>query len=501
MPAAQASAQVILEQPRRLLLDSLVDLSGAAGQEIHLEDVILYVHPDPQAKGGGSVTARLWPEGRVPYLFSTTNPLPPEYHDRVRRAMRTWEEATGGVVSFQELSGPVEHEYVEIQAGTKNSSFMGRVRPAQALMLIPGGASTGTILHELGHALGLLHEQSRSDRDRFVQVITDNVHPDKLHNFGMRESTNCTDYDFASVMHYSPSAFSRNGLPTIVPHPEFAGMGTTMGSRVLSPSDVTEILAMYTGVCSRPTDPVPSGGGTNAAVSVLRATGPARWVLRGPRVPSAQVREGWSEGLTIVTAARTPEQQVVVMSQNRRGVRQSFHDSGQFPNDFVRARWDEGYAIQHASYGAGGWQVLMAQGLGWGAQSWRRRAHWPREEITQLWNEGKRITTIAHGDGEWFVAFTEGTGITQQGWDTSTEVAPNAVADRRWADGYRITGLAWGGGSWAVISSQGTDLTQQTMTWGESFPEDTVRQRWSEGYEITALARSDTHWVVVMSRR
>ena len=35
----------------------------------------------------------------------------------------------------------------------------------------------GTVIHELGHALGMAHEQSRPDRDQHVRVNYDNVVP------------------------------------------------------------------------------------------------------------------------------------------------------------------------------------------------------------------------------------------------------------------------------------------------------------------------------------
>ena len=37
----------------------------------------------------------------------------------------------------------------------------------------------GTVIHELGHALGMNHEQSRPDRDQYVTVHWNNVRPGK----------------------------------------------------------------------------------------------------------------------------------------------------------------------------------------------------------------------------------------------------------------------------------------------------------------------------------
>ena len=55
-------------------------------------------------------------------------------------------------------------------------SQVGHVGGKQDLTLAsPGCEHLGTILHEIMHALGFFHEQSRPDRDHFVTINWDNI--------------------------------------------------------------------------------------------------------------------------------------------------------------------------------------------------------------------------------------------------------------------------------------------------------------------------------------
>ena len=63
----------------------------------------------------------------------------------------------------------------------------------------------GKSIHEVFHALGSLHEQSRPDRDEYITVNYDKIISYKVHNFEIDSNslTYGTKYDYGSVMHYT----------------------------------------------------------------------------------------------------------------------------------------------------------------------------------------------------------------------------------------------------------------------------------------------------------
>ena len=86
-----------------------------------------------------------------------------------------------------------------------------------------GCITTGTITHELLHALGLFHEHQRKDRDDWVYIHRDNINLKEKHikaNFD--KCRGCEDYgipyNIESIMHYPSNAFPKNvHKPTITP--------------------------------------------------------------------------------------------------------------------------------------------------------------------------------------------------------------------------------------------------------------------------------------------
>uniref|UniRef100_A0A3Q3WXH2 Metalloendopeptidase n=1 Tax=Mola mola TaxID=94237 RepID=A0A3Q3WXH2_MOLML len=78
----------------------------------------------------------------------------------------------------------------------------------------------GTIQHELLHALGFNHEQTRSDRDNHIRVLLENVVSGMELNFRKIATPNQgTPCNYNSDMQYHRYAFSKNNRPTMVPIP------------------------------------------------------------------------------------------------------------------------------------------------------------------------------------------------------------------------------------------------------------------------------------------
>ncbi|XP_062394574.1 astacin-like metalloendopeptidase [Sardina pilchardus] len=115
-----------------------------------------------------------------------------------------------------------ERDYLQINSRRGCSSFVGRIGGVQQVSLQRSGCMfLGTIQHEFLHALGFNHEHQRSDRDNYVRIQLENVQSGKERNFNKEDTLNQnTPYDYSSVMHYSRTAFSKNGQATLVPIPD-----------------------------------------------------------------------------------------------------------------------------------------------------------------------------------------------------------------------------------------------------------------------------------------
>ncbi|SHE62070.1 M12 family metallopeptidase [Chryseobacterium sp. OV279] len=76
--------------------------------------------------------------------------------------------------------------------------------------------SVGSVIHEMGHTVGLYHEHARKDRDQYLSIQWNNIQDGQAYNFNMYNSgTDIGPFNINSVMMYWPNSYSKNGQPTI----------------------------------------------------------------------------------------------------------------------------------------------------------------------------------------------------------------------------------------------------------------------------------------------
>ncbi|CEF69894.1 Astacin-like metalloendopeptidase [Strongyloides ratti] len=88
-------------------------------------------------------------------------------------------------------------------------------------------------IHETSHALGVDHEMCRHDRNNYLTILFQNIHPQVASNFIMQPPSNSltynTKYDYGSVMHYDRFAGSFNNQPAMLPR--YSSYTKTFGQR------------------------------------------------------------------------------------------------------------------------------------------------------------------------------------------------------------------------------------------------------------------------------
>lgn len=183
----------------------------------------------------------------IPYTIDAGNAT------HINGAVNEMNRLMAGVVRW--IPRTAEADYVAFNLTSANSgacaSFVGRRGGKQDITGDPE-CGVGTLVHEMGHAMGLWHVQQDARAAAFVDLRLSAMDAAKRSNNQPIFATRTFGgYDYASNMHYSRTSFPASSGERITL--ETKPPGIDVGSSTLSPADIDTLLRLYGGAPTRTT--------------------------------------------------------------------------------------------------------------------------------------------------------------------------------------------------------------------------------------------------------
>ncbi len=228
----------------------------------------------PESDSRAFVTTRVWPDGDVFYRFSDEivdlfEDPPDEPDVDETNALQSIPNTIAAMLVIEAQTSirfigydPTVHGdgFVMIESnGPMNGCFNAATvgfTGGENFFSVCNWSSIGTIVHELGHSIGLFHEHQRPNRDNFVEIKEQNIAPAEGFPFTgggasqfeklLFTGAMLGPYDYMSVMHYPADAFSiLDELPTICVLPPNEALQDVIGTgSFFSDRDIAAIQAL-----------------------------------------------------------------------------------------------------------------------------------------------------------------------------------------------------------------------------------------------------------------
>lgn len=159
---------------------------------------------------GAAVLNRDWPKGIVYYKIQSGL----SNQQRIIDAINLIQNNALGLTF---VNDPIATNYIEfIDGGSSTYSDWIGYKGGRQIIGLANWANFGNTAHEILHALGIFHEQSRTDRENYISVNYNNIEPSWRYQYYTYtqqgySGLNYGTFDFDSIMLY-PSDNSYNGM-------------------------------------------------------------------------------------------------------------------------------------------------------------------------------------------------------------------------------------------------------------------------------------------------